>query len=321
MSSKIRVGVLRGGPSNEYEVSLNSGASVLQNMPDKYQPVDIFVTRDGKWHCQGLPADPHYVAGKVDVIWNAMHGQYGEDGRVQRELSNLGVPFTGSTETSSAIGMSKALSKEILLRHGLRVPVGVRIEKSMAIEKAANYVFRKVPPPWVVKPLTGGSSIGVFLARDYAGLLDALYDAFSVGREIIVEEYIRGAEATVGVIEGFRNEKIYPLFPVEIKRPAGKEIWDYDDKYNGETEELCPSCFPDDIKQQLSDKAKLSHEALGLRHYSRSDFIVSPRGIYILEVNSLPGLDQKSPLVKSLESGGVSLTEFLDHIIGLSLQK
>lgn len=316
---KIRVGVLRGGPSSEYEVSLQSGATVLRNMPENYQPVDIFVDKKGFWHIQGLPVDPFDISDHVDVVWNAMHGEYGEDGRIQRLLSNAKVPFTGSLETPSAVGMSKSLTKEILIRHGIKVPIGVRIEKSMAIEKAANYVFRKVPPPWVVKPLDLGSSVGVFFARDYAGLLDALYDAFSVSQEIIVEEYISGAEATVGVIDDFRQEKTYALFPVEIKRPNAKEIWDYTDKYSGETEELCPSCFPDDVKNELSEKAKICHEGLGLRHYSRSDFIVSPRGIYLLEVNTLPGLTENSLLPKSLVATGSSMGEFIDHVIGLTL--
>lgn len=319
--SKVRVGVLRGGPSREYEVSLSSGAAVLKNIPEKYQPVDIFIDRTGQWHFQGLPIDPHNLSGKVDVVWNAMHGEYGEDGRIQRVLSNLNIPFTGSTETASAIGMSKPLVKDILLRQGFKVPVGVRLEKSMAVEKAANLVFRKVPPPWVIKPSDAGSSVGLFFAKDYAGLLESLYDAFSTSREVIVEEYIKGAEATVGVVENFRNEKIYPLFPVEIKRPAGKAVWDYNDKYSGETEEVCPGCFPDETKKELAEKAALCHKELGLRHYSRSDFIVSPRGIYLLEVNTLPGLTEQSLLPKALSATGSSLSEFIDHVLGLTLAK
>ena len=119
---KIRVGVLRGGMSSEYDVSLKTGDSVLRHLPeDKYFPVDILVTKDGTWHIGGRPTDLPKVSRRVDVVFNALHGEYGEDGKVQRLIECFGIPFTGSGSIPSAIGMNKALSKEVFALFSIAV--------------------------------------------------------------------------------------------------------------------------------------------------------------------------------------------------------
>lgn len=318
--SAYRVGVVRGGPSSEYEVSLKTGGHVLSHLPEHYQGVDILVTRDGAWHLGGLPTRPERAAGQVDVIFNALHGEYGEDGRVQNILEHAGVPYTGSNTFASAVGMNKPLAKEIFRRHGLRVPFGL-VLRDGEVTDAAHHVFQKISPPWVVKPADRGSSLGTSLARTFRELEAAIAHAFSFSKRILVEEYIRGREATCGVINHFRNKEIYALPPIEIRKP-GQEIWKYDDKYNGQTEEICPSHFSSDEKMALEKLAAHAHSALGLRHYSRADFIVSPRGIYLLEVNSLPGMTAESSLwPKALQAVGCSYPDFLDHVITLALER
>ncbi len=120
--NKIRIGVLRGGPSSEYEVSLKTGSSVLNNLPEKYSPVDIFIDKKGGWYIQGIPHEPHEAFKKVDAIFNALHGEYGEDGNVQKILDTFSIPYTGSKTVSSAIGMNKALAKNIFKSHGIKTP-------------------------------------------------------------------------------------------------------------------------------------------------------------------------------------------------------
>ena len=134
-----------------------------------------------------------------------------------------------------------------------------------------------------------------------------------------MEEYIRGREATCGVVDDFRGHKTYPLLPIEIAPPAGKKFFDYEAKYSGQSTEICPSQFSIEEKRELGELAAAVHKLLGLKHYSRTDFIVSPRGIYILEVNSLPGLTAESLVPKSLAALGVPLPHFLDHVVSLAL--
>jgi D-alanine-D-alanine ligase len=181
-------------------------------------------------------------------------------------------------------------------------------------------VFEKVPPPWVVKPADRGSSVGLALARTFRELAGALETAFSVSDNVLVEEFIRGREATCGVVDDFRDQETYALPPIEIRKP-GMEIWSYKDKYSGETEEICPGNFSVEEKRSLETLARQAHRALGLRHYSRSDFILAPRGIYLLEVNTLPGMTAESLLPKALAAVGCNYPDFLDHVIKLALAK
>ncbi len=315
----VKVGVLRGGPSSEYEVSLKTGGSVLTHLPDHYERHDIFIDRQGRWHWLGLPTSPEQVAKKVDVLFNALHGEYGEDGKLQSQLDLLAVPYTGSQTFASAVGMNKVMAKEVFRRAGLKVPQGVLLRRG-AHANYARAVHEKVAPPWVIKPSDRGSSVGLFFARTFPELAEVIEQAFTIAPNLLVEEYIAGREATCGVVDHFRDAPIYALPPIEIRRPSGKKVWDYQDKYSGATEEVCPGLFSDSEKRSIEQAAILAHSALGLRHYSRSDFIVTPRGLYVLEVNSLPGMTPESLLPKALAAIGCPYPQFLDHVIQLALR-
>ncbi len=316
---KTRVAVIRGGKGAEYEVSLKTGASVLSSLPEnKYQPVDVLITRDGTWHASGLPIRPTDLAKYADVAFIALHGEYGEDGTIQKILDDLNFPYTGSGRISSALGMDKVAAKKIFNEAGIKVPYGLLLTKEEIVD-AAKKVFYKIPPPWVIKPNDKGSSVGLHFARTFAELVEAIDQSFREADSIIVEEYIRGREATCGVIDDFRREKKYALLPIEIVKPNTCPIWNYTDKYSGETQELCPGRFSEEESREIQNLAKLMHEILELRHYSRSDFIISPRGIYALEVNTLPGLTPESLLPKSLAAVGCDYSHFLDHLVNLAL--
>lgn len=321
--SRIRVAVLRGGPSAEYDVSLETGASVLKHLPENYEGQDILIDKTGVWHYRGLPISAQEIGRYADVVWNAMHGEYGEDGQVQNVLDKTGVPYTGSRSFASAVAMNKVTAKESFRRAGLKVPAGkfLDLEREPA-EAAAAKVFQTISPPWIVKPADRGSSVGLYIAKNFTELSHAIAECFRFSGKVIVEEYIKGKEATVGVVDNFRNEEHYSLPAIEIRRPAGKSVWTYDDKYSGATEEVCPGCFTNEEKKKLEELAILAHRTLGLEHYSRSDFILHPtRGIYLLETNSLPGLTSESLLPKSLAAVGCTYPEFLDHVIRLALSK
>jgi D-alanine-D-alanine ligase len=320
--SKKKVGVLRGGPSSEYEVSLKSGKSVLDNLSNKYEVLDIFISKDGVWHYQGVPIKPVDIFKKVDVIFNALHGAYGEDGTVQKILDQFSIPYTGSTALASAIGMNKVLSKKIYKNNNLKTPLHLTISKKNNNSSEIIKIFKSFPMPAIVKPVSGGSSVGTAIAKTLLELESAIDDALQYSDQALIEEFISGREATCGVVDNFRNELNYSLLPVEIRKPTDSAFFDYNAKYGGKSEEICPGNFTAVEKEMIQKIAKEAHKVLGLRHYSRSDFIIHPkRGIYILETNTLPGLTSESLLPKSLQAVGCSLSDFFDHLIKLALEE
>lgn len=318
------VAVLRGGAGGEHEVSLRSGANVIEALARLgYRVVDIFIDKQGAWHVRGAPMTPERALTGVDMAWNILHGAPGEDGSLQRTLDRLGVPYTGSAALPSALAFNKALTKDLLKKHDIAMPRHVILAVSPELERDAQEAFKKFSPPVIVKPVASGSSVGVSLAHTFGEFWDAVKRAFAESSQVLVEEFIKGKEATAGVIEGLRGTKHYTLLPVEIIPPASHDIFDYDAKYSGETTERVPGHFTREESAELQRVAALVHEALGLRDYSRSDFVVSPRGVYFLEVNNAAGvgMTNESLLPKALAAGGVSVDEFLKHVTQAALNR
>lgn len=327
MVNRIRIGVLRGGPSNEYEISLKTGAAVLAALRDKlshrYDAVDVYVDKEGMWHVNGIAIDPSQSHHHFDMAWNSLHGSYGEDGKLQAFLEAHGIPFSGSGSLASAVGMNKSLSKKVFRDNGIKTPFWKEVRAEVVgedVSDAAEKLFNNTVLPVVVKPANSGSSVGVSIVRTKADIEPALREALKHGDSVIIEEYIPGAEATCGVIEGYRGKELYALPPIEI-RPKN-QFFDYHAKYGGQAEEIIPATFPPDIKEAIETLAKDIHRLLKLKHYSRSDFIIHPkRGIFALETNTLPGMTDGSLFPKALRSVGSSLHEFVDHIIRMELDR
>ena len=218
------------------------------------------------------------------------------------------------------MAMNKVLTKREAGVLGIKMPRHLRIKIGENIDLLKSRVVESFAPPYIVKPVSRGSSVGVTVARTIFDIEPALYEAFLYDSQVVVEEYISGREATCGIVEDLRNQRHYCLPPVEILPPDSSNFFDYNAKYGGGSREICPGNFSDREKQEMRAIASRVHDALGLRHYSRSDFIVTRDGIYFLEVNSLPGITKESLFPKSLEAIGVGLPDFLDHIIGLAMR-
>lgn len=316
------VTVLRGGPSREHEVSLKTGHSIVTNLPrERYTVRDIYIDKAGVWHEKGIPTTPDRALLSTDVVVLGLHGEYGEDGEVQRLLEKYGVPYTGSDSFSSYIAMHKVMAKEKVKEVGLLTPRYKLIEQGMDVSAVAADIVRTFAQPVVVKPVRWGSSVGVSIVSGYVPLVEAVEQLLKEDAQgVLVEERIRGTEATVGVVEGLRGESLYALPVVEIV-PEKHDFFSYDAKYSGQTREICPGNFAKETAVALAELAQKAHQTLGLRHYSRSDFIVSSKGIYYLETNTLPGLTTESLLPKSLAAVGVGFPEFLSHLVEMARGK
>ncbi|KKW40273.1 hypothetical protein A3I46_02875 [Candidatus Kaiserbacteria bacterium RIFCSPLOWO2_02_FULL_54_13] len=316
------VGVLRGGPSREHEISLRSGAAMLANLPEeRYDARDIYIDRSGQWHDRGRPTAPERVLRQIDVALLPLHGEYGEGGEVQRLLERFGVPYSGADAFGSHLARHKVIAKARARDAGFLTPDFRYVERAEDIEAGAKDVIRSFHQPVVVKPIAWGSSVGISIVGGYAPVLAAIRKLFAERAEsVVVEEYIRGREATAGVVEGLRGETLYALPTVEIIPPAG-DFFSYESKYSDETKEITPGRFTRVENEEMQRIAKMMHRALEQKHYSRTDFIVSPRGIYFLETNSAAavGLTAGSLLPKSLAAVGVTFRDFLAHLVNLAL--
>ncbi len=316
--NRNRIAVLRGGPSSEYEVSMQTGKKVAETLRELgYFVKDVTISRKGDWLYGGFEMSPDRVLSDVDVVFIALHGAYGEDGVVQRLVERHRLPYTGSGPMASAIAMNKFITKEHLKETGIKMPGHVRLIKS-DVPKVTQTVYgitQAFGPHYIIKPVTGGSSIDTEIAYHAGELAKAIEKLLGKYDEVLVEELIKGREATVGILENFRGQRHYVLPEVEIVPPQNSNFFSYDVKYNGQTDEICPGRFSKEEKKKLADAASVVHNLLNLTQYSRSDFIVSDGEVYFLEVNTLPGLTEESLLPKSVGAVGCSYSELVDHLI------
>jgi len=318
---KYNIAVLRGGPSSEYDVSLKTGRAVIEALKEKHRITDVTIDTAGNWYVGGVQMTPAKALQNCDVVFNAMHGEYGEDGKVQQFLDKMKIPYTGPGTLAAALSMHKAKTKEVYKQQGLRTPQAFVATKVDDVVEQAHDIFRTMPMPVILKPIDRGSSVGITIAHTFDNLLQSLVALYEHVGTVLVEEYIQGKEGTVGVVEGFRDHDIYPLLPIEIIPPAHKEFFDYECKYDGSTEEICPGNFTAAEKEAMQEAAIRAHRALGLRHYSRTDFMVHPkRGVFVIETNALPGLTEASLLPKSFEPVGTTYADFLEHVITTALE-
>jgi len=327
---KTKVGVLRGGPSQEYDISLTTGKHILhllQREPlcEEYEPVDIFVDRDSVWHIGGAPVTPEEAVSKVDVLFNAMHGAYGGDGRMQGILDAFSKPYTGTKALGSAMSLNKVLAKEHFKNLGIKSPYfkEIHIKLDEDVEPIARDLFRSFPMPVIIKPRSSGSSLGIAVVKNFHELIEALEHTRGFSEEIIVEEYLTGKEIISGFIEDFRGQDLYQTLPVQVKSQVKSgDHFDWASKNSGVYDYEAPAVITDAEKSIIENAIKSIKESMNLRHYGTFDFLIHPkRGVYLLEVNTQPSLNEESTIFKSLSSVGVKAHEFIGHVLKLAMRK
>ena len=252
----------------------------------------------------------------MDVAFILLHGLYGEDGTIQGFLDLLGLPYQGSGVLGSAVAMDKNLAKTLYKESGLPVP-----DWEMAvpedIEKPGR-LLDKLSLPLIIKPVRQGSSLGMSIAHNKTELAAGIKTAFDFDKEVMVEQYVKGREITVGVLG---NAKLTPLPLVEIIPGDEFTFFDYTAKYRaGASIEICPADLPDALTAKAQQYAVTAHQALKLRGYSRTDMMIKGDDLLLLETNTIPGMTPTSLLPQAAAAAGLSFAALLDRLIELALE-
>jgi len=314
------VAVIMGGPSSEHEVSLQSGAKVVEALALFDASVrPIVVTREGAWTVDGRAVGPENALNGVSAALLATHGEWGEDGRLQMLLERFRVPYSGSGVDASAVSFDKALSRDVFSSHGLVVPRGMNIGRKNRLSGAdKKNIIETVPgDSWVVKPARAGSSVGVTIVASVEQIPDALNTAWKFCDNALIEERVKGTEVTCGILEQFPSRAPIALPLTQIIPSASHDFFDYTAKYSGDTSEVTPAPLDETISELIKTVALTAHRAVGARHYSRTDMIIKDGMPYVLELNTLPGLTEQSLLPKQASAWGMPFPKLIEHILEL----
>ncbi len=346
---KINIAVVFGGKSNEHEVSLRSAKEVINALDkEKYNVIPIAITKGGNWligrkgeeyqilnlpmaekaggvsleQSQSLVENKmaidllNFSEGdalpKLDLVLPIGHGAYLEDGKIQGMLEILEIPYAFSGTFASALAMNKQKTKLVAKNAGLK------IAKEILLQKGKKYkgekIVKKLGLPIVIKPTESGSSVGISIAKNENELVASVENAFKFGKEIMLEQFIKGRELTVAVF-GNKTPKPFPV--IEIV-PKVSTFFSYEAKYqDGGSEEICPADIPEEIRKKIQKYALKIFKALDCHDLARADFIWSDVDgkLYFLEINTIPGMTSASLAPKAAKAAGMSFTQFLDELI------
>ena len=344
----MNIVVLAGGNSTERDVSLVSGKNVYDALKSKGHKVvllDVYigvknvdvknVFDDPRNWAEGIDKvkennpdldaikalkgdnkdffgdNVREICAMADMVFLALHGANGEDGKIQASLDLMQIKYTGTDYMSSAICMDKAITKEFFKVGNIRTPKSVNIKEAKDSEKAIN----EIGFPMVVKAPNGGSSIGVFIVDNKEEALEAIDKCFKLDNHVLLEQFVKGREFTCGVLDG----KALPI--VEIEPLEG--FYDYKNKYQaGSTKETCPANVSEEITRNIQRSAEAAFEALHLHTYARIDFLVDEKGDeYCLEANTLPGMTPTSLLPQEALAVGIDYASLCEKIIEISMKK
>lgn len=336
----MKIVVLTGGTSSERDVSLSSGTLIHKALVEKgHQAIlidvcedlptieieTLFKSRKNNINQATITDQPFLlneshlakkgyfgqnvldVCKMADVVFIAMHGENAEDGKIQAVFDLYDIPYTGSGSFASALAMNKAISKQLFLQNDIPTP------KSITIKKGDE--LHSIFIPCVVKPLNGGSSIGVTIVKDYQQLEESLKEAFQFCDQVLIEEWIEGREFSVGILD----RQVLPI--IEISMEEG--FYDYFNKYHTEkVSEICPALLDAHKAEEMSELALLAYDVLGLKNYARIDFMMDHEGhLYCLEANSLPGMTPTSLLPQEALALGIDFGSVCEKIVNYALTR
>ena len=344
----MKIVVLAGGTSTERDVSLASGNGIYQALKSKGHEVlliDLYLGYETEKPLESLFTEQYNCCGEImkvtehvpqlselkklrkdggksifgpnvlalcdlaDIVFMALHGSNGEDGRIQATFDLMGIRYTGTDYLSSAVSMNKGITKQFFRAHNVPTPLGITLKKGEPLDTEMRF-------PCMVKTCCGGSSVGVYKVETKEELEHALADAYTYEDEVVIEQFIQGREFSVGVIEG----KALPV--IEIAPIKG--FYDYKNKYQaGSAIETCPAVLTEEQTQKMQQYAEAAYQSVGMHSYARFDFIMEENGqdMYCLEANTLPGMTATSLLPQEAAAVGISYPELCEHLIQVSMKK
>ncbi len=297
IKSKKRIGIIRGGGGEYYASSLKSGGDIIlhivENLGEKYKPVDILIDKDCIWHVNGLPINPGDLISKVDLVWNTSHPSF------SNIIESLSIPHIG---TSPFLSGSRDFLREHIKKIGMTIPRHILFsvyqkdfdgDRNKYAIKKAKVVFEKFGSPWIVRSLTNDSNMGIHLAQTFNELVRAIEDGVKHETSIVVEEFIPGKVASLHSVPNFRGQDFYIFPPVNV---FGN--------------------FSSEEKEKLFIAVKNLHNHIGAKHYLKSDFLLNSRGkIYLLDFKSTPNLKSSSHFSQACESVGAKMHHVVEHIL------
>ncbi len=305
-----KIAVVMGGPSPEREVSLNTGRAIHTAL------VDL------GYNAIGIDLEPHRFVdqlrdAEVEIVFNAIHGKYGEDGILQGALELLNIPYTGSGVLASAIAMDKGISKRLFISAGINTPKSHLYSKNDFQPQTKKEILLEFRLPVVVKAASQGSSIGVFIVEEEGKLDEAINQAFKYSDCILVEEFISGKEVTVAILGG-KQCQILPI--IEIVPHSGR--YDYHSKYTqGATEYIVPANLDEKTKVEVNQQAVDAYKLIGCKGVARVDIMLDKANKpYILEVNTVPGMTATSLVPKAAAAAGISFSKLCERLLLMAIE-
>ncbi|WP_297636327.1 D-alanine--D-alanine ligase [uncultured Clostridium sp.] len=298
----MRIGVLMGGISTEREISLKSGEEILRNINRENYDEIIPIIIDEE-------DDVFKKARNIDFALIALHGKFGEDGKVQGILEEMNIPYSGCNVKTSEICMNKALAKEYIRKEGINTADWIVVK---SIQEIDYNKISQMTYPVFIKPNNGGSSVATFFIKDPTEVLDAVREGLKYDTEVIIEKFVSGEEISSFVLNG----EVYPTISIEAKNG---EFFDFNSKYadGGSTDTV--GTLKGSIQEKVDKISEKIWSVLGCKSYSRIDMIISNNEPYVLEINTLPGMTKNSLIPISAKARGMEYSELIDSIIKYSL--
>ncbi|HOO42290.1 MAG TPA: D-alanine--D-alanine ligase [Bacteroidales bacterium] len=331
----MNIALIYGGNSSEREISVLSGKNIAANLCREGRNVfeiDVYYNNWKLVAVNGMEIQPVQVdKNGFTVVWDdtqisfdvallMIHGTPGEDGLFISYLEMMGIPHTGCPARVALMAFDKYACKTFLRPTGIKMPRACRItEKTLTREWQGEVPRVLGPPPWFVKPVSGGSSFGISKVREQEDLLSAVEEALKEDTQVLIEEYIEGTEVTNGIMK--TREKAYVLPVTEIVPHKECEFFDYNAKYKGASAEITPARISPELTERVQQTTSLIYDTLVCRGIVRVDYIIRENEVYFLEVNTVPGMTTRSLVPQEIEAAGFTLSEFLDELLRAAIDE
>lgn len=309
----LKIAVLYGGVSKEREVSISSSKGIIDALKKNGHDVVAIDFHPERLH--------EIIELKVDLVFIALHGKFGEDGSVQGLLDMLNIPYVGSGVLASALAMDKYKAKQLFESVNIPTAKGklYRIMDTTDVTEIVEDIVNNFSVPFVIKPNREGSTVGLTIVKKHDEINEAIERATESDEYILVEQFIKGKELTVPVLGKMNEETALPIIEIIPKN----ELYDYESKYSeGGSEHIIPARISDELTEQIQNYAVRAHQALGCETYSRADFLLTDDGKpYILEVNTLPGMTPTSLFPDSAKAVNMSYEEMVEKLVQLTVKQ